>query len=91
MASDTCHSLNEASTDLSPAFVIALLHDKGLSLRRLALSKGYRPRTLSNALYRDYPRAERLIAKALGKRPEDLWPARIAARRQRHKRTKTRS
>jgi Ner family transcriptional regulator len=82
---DAMRNLNEASTsaDLHPAFVIALLHERGLSLRRLAIRHGYKPRTFSDALYRDYPRVEKLIADALQRKPEEIWPVRIAARRRR--------
>jgi len=66
--------------DISPAFIIALLHDRGLSLRSLARQHGYSPRTFSTALRISYPRVEELIAAALDSTPEKLWPIRVASR-----------
>jgi Ner family transcriptional regulator len=62
--------------DWHPADVIAALHKVGLSLRRLSSACGYSPHTLRHALRHFYPRAEQLIADALGLAPSDIWPSR---------------
>jgi len=72
--------------DISPAFVIALLHDRGLSLRSLAAQHGYAPTTFSTALRVSYPAVEKIIASALDSTPEKLWPIRAARRASRNER-----
>jgi lambda repressor-like predicted transcriptional regulator len=73
----------QASGSMDLAFVIALLRERSLSLRSIALNNGHAPRTLSNALYRDHPKTEKLIAAALCKTASESWPKRIATRRAR--------
>ncbi|MGS4746460.1 helix-turn-helix domain-containing protein [Citrobacter farmeri] len=34
------------------------------------------PYTLKNALDKPYPKAEKIIAEAIGMTPEDIWPGR---------------
>ncbi|MDR0633769.1 MAG: helix-turn-helix domain-containing protein [Azoarcus sp.] len=62
--------------DTHPADVVAALRKSGWSLRRLSVAHGYTPRALVAALHRRWPKAERLIAEALGKAPQDIWPSR---------------
>lgn len=49
---------------------------KGLTFRRLALRAGLDASAVRQALYKPYPRQERLIAAELGLVPELLWPER---------------
>lgn len=66
-----------ARDDWHPADIVAALHKKGVSLRQLALDHGYvSGSTLSGAMVRPYPKAEAIIAKAIGVKPEDIWPSR---------------
>lgn len=79
-------------TDWHPADVVAALHKKGLSLNKLSLENGYCTRTLSWALYRHYPRAEQIVASALGLKPQKIWPSRYGRKgqpTQRRKRKQT--
>lgn len=62
--------------DWHRADIVAALHKRGLSLAQLSRDQGLAPRTLNNAFERHYPKAERLIAQALGMTPEQLWPSR---------------
>jgi lambda repressor-like predicted transcriptional regulator len=73
--------------DIDPAFIVALLHQQGNSLRRLAVANGYSPRTFSTALYRSYPKIEAIIAKALGRSVVELWPERVRKRESRRMRS----
>ena len=45
----------------------------------LSVANGYTRNGLRNALYRKYPKAERIIAGAIGVNPEDIWPSRYAS------------
>lgn len=63
-------------TDWHRADIVAALHKRGITLTQLSRSHGLAARTLSNAMERHYPRAERLIADALEMKPEDIWPQR---------------
>lgn len=58
------------------ADIIAALHKKGFSLRQLSIRSGLNPTTLRSALDRPYPKAEKIIAKALGLSVSDIWPER---------------
>lgn len=69
-----------ASRDWHPADVIAAMRKAGWSLQQLAFANGYTARTaLANGLHRPYPKAERIIADALGLRPGEIWPSRYEA------------
>ena len=62
--------------DWHKADIKAALEKAGWSLRQLSLHHGYAPSLLAHALRRPYPRAERIIAEAIGTRPETIWPSR---------------
>ena len=61
--------------------IIAELHRRGMSLRQLGFEHGYMRDTLRHALDRPYPKAERIIAAALGLSVKTIWPARYYSRR----------
>ncbi|MCM2368538.1 MULTISPECIES: helix-turn-helix domain-containing protein [Proteus] len=63
-------------TDWHRADIVAALHKKGLSLSQLSVEAGLSPSTLRNALRAPYPRAEQIIAKAIGIPAEEIWPSR---------------
>lgn len=73
-------SKKSAPVNWHRADVVAELHKKGWSLRKLSLQSGLAPGTLKAALDRPYPKAEGIIASALGLKPEFIWPERYAAR-----------
>jgi Ner family transcriptional regulator len=55
----------------------AALEKAGWTLRRLSMHAGYKnPASLQRALRKPWPKAERLIADALGLEPWDIWPSR---------------
>lgn len=63
--------------DMHPADIKAALEKAGWSLRKLSIDAGYaNANTVNQALHRPYPRAERIIAKALNKEPHEIWPTR---------------
>jgi Ner family transcriptional regulator len=63
--------------DWHPADIKAALEKAGWSLRRLSLHHGYKSATtLKEALHRPYPKAQRLIAEAIGVDPANIWPSR---------------
>ncbi|MCP2041439.1 Ner family transcriptional regulator [Neisseria sp. HSC-16F19] len=66
--------------DWHRADIIAALKKAGWSVRSLAAEVKVHPTTLYGALVRPYPKSERVIAQALGLKPEDIWPQRYAAR-----------
>jgi len=63
----------------SNQFIVYRLHERGTSLRKLDADNGYSPNTLQSALRRRWPKAERIIAAAIGVRPETIWPSRYDA------------
>lgn len=46
------------------------------SLRQLSVDNGMAETTLSQALQRPYPNAEKIIAQAIGVDPQEIWPSR---------------
>ena len=82
----------KTSADWHPADIVAALRKAGWSLRKLSKHHGYCPTSLTAALHRPWPKAERLIADAIGVSAEDIWPSRYASRAQKHSNdgTKTR-
>lgn len=67
--------------DWHPADIKAELAKAGWSFNQLGLDAGYRGKSiLADALHRPYPKAERIIAKALGKKPQEIWPSRYDAK-----------
>lgn len=70
------HDQNKSPPDWHRADIVAALHKRGVSLAQLSRLHGLSSRTLNNALERSYPKAERLIAQALGTSPDIIWPSR---------------
>jgi Ner family transcriptional regulator len=65
--------------DWHPAFIVAAVWEKGTSLQRLARKHNYCNTALTLALRRPWPKAERIIAEAIGVSPSDIWPSRYHA------------
>lgn len=70
----------KSTQDWHRADVVAALHKKGWSLRELSRQHSLSAGTLKTALDRPYPKAEGIIAAALGLSPADIWPERCAQR-----------
>lgn len=62
--------------DWHSADIIAALKKRGTSLSAVSRKSGLASSTLANALIRQWPKGERLIAEALGIAPEQIWPSR---------------
>lgn len=56
--------------------IIAAVWKAGSSIQRLSRENGYARDALALALRRPWPRAERLIAEAIGTTPQAIWPSR---------------
>jgi Ner family transcriptional regulator len=64
------------SLDWHPADIVAAIRKTGTSMAELGRENGLANTTLRNALDKPYPRAEGIIAKAIGVEPSDIWPTR---------------
>jgi len=62
--------------DWHKADIKAALEKAGWTLRALSFSSGYTSSTLRHALRGPYPKAEQIIANAIGVAPELIWPTR---------------
>ncbi|BFU64745.1 helix-turn-helix domain-containing protein [Rodentibacter abscessus] len=60
--------------------IIYALKKKGTTLAALSRQSGLNSRTLNNALDRRYPKGEKIIAGAIGVKPEVIWPSRYTNR-----------
>lgn len=81
-----CMNTNSAACaqgDWHPADVIAALRKRNLSLRQLAAQNHYSH--IQRVLTSPWLAAEQIVAKALDKKPEEIWPSRYMdpAQRQR--------
>lgn len=62
--------------DWSKSKILFELREKGTTLTALSRQEGLASRTLNNAFYRSYPKAEKIISNALGVQPSEIWPSR---------------
>jgi len=66
----------EKVQDWHSADVVAAVHKSGTSLQRISRQHGYCPQVIGQALYKPYPKYERIIAEHLGLTPQTIWPSR---------------
>lgn len=64
------------TADWHRADIKAELEKRGLSLNQLAAETQLKAGTLNNVFRVKYPKAERIVAKAIGVAPEVIWPSR---------------
>lgn len=64
------------SQDWHRADIKSVLEKRGITLRDLSRQAGLSPDSLRNVFTRSWPRAERIIADALGITPQEIWPSR---------------
>lgn len=69
-------------TDWHPADIQADLKKRGWTLRKLSIAAGYSPNACNQCLRRSWPSVERVIARALGLEPWQIWPSRYDERHQ---------
>lgn len=62
--------------DMHRADIVASVRKAGTTIAKLSVEAGLHPRTLNNALERRYPKGELIIAQAIGKTPQEIWPSR---------------
>ena len=62
--------------DWHRADIRASLSKRDTNVSKLARANHLAPSTLWNAFRTKYPKGERIIAEAIGKKPEDIWPSR---------------
>jgi len=63
--------------DWSKPAILFAVHSRGLTLKGLSLAHGYRSvDAVAQCLHRPYPKVERILAAAIGERPETIWPSR---------------
>lgn len=67
------------SLDWHAADLSAAVKKTGTSLQRLSRLNGFCSGSLAQALYRPYPKCERIIAEHLGLKVQAIWPSRYNA------------
>lgn len=77
---NTSSAQKKSTVDWHRADIVAALHKAGWSLRRLSQEAGLSAGALNNALDRPWPKAERIIAAAIGEAPDAIWPSRYEKR-----------
>jgi len=70
-----------APKDWHPSDVKAALDKANWSLRQLGFHYGYTgDSSLSEVFRKPWPKAEKIIAAAIGVKPQDIWPSRYDAK-----------
>lgn len=72
----TSNAQKNMPLDWHIADIGAALKKAGTNMSALSEEHGYSRNNLRNALYRPYPKAERIIAQAIGVDPSEIWPSR---------------
>lgn len=67
---------NQTIEDWHPADVVAALKKKGTSLAEIERQNGYARTALSMLWTQRWPKAQELVAKAIGVKPSEIWPSR---------------
>lgn len=62
--------------DWHAADIVAAVKKQGTSLARLSRQNGLSSSMCGQALYKPYPKMERLIATCIGDSPQAIWPSR---------------
>ncbi|HDR9256379.1 MULTISPECIES: helix-turn-helix domain-containing protein [Burkholderia] len=71
----------KSAKDWDKADIKCALEKKGWNILRLAKASGYtNASALRKAFDSSYPKAERIIAHAIGVEPETIWPSRYEKR-----------
>jgi len=65
-----------ASQDWHKADIIGGLWKRGTSVQKLSRENGYSGNGLELAIRKPWPRAQRIIAEALGVAAHEIWPSR---------------
>lgn len=69
-----------APQDWHPADIKAALTKAGWSFNQLGYAKGYTSKsTLTSVLRQPWPKAEAIVAEAIGVHPMEIWPSRYNA------------
>ncbi|WP_422979672.1 helix-turn-helix domain-containing protein [Undibacterium sp. TC9W] len=71
--------VKEKQQDWHRADIKAALEKAGWTLRQLAIANGYVAGVMCHPLNQQYPKAEAIIAKAIGVQPQKIWPSRYNA------------
>lgn len=80
IANMTIDMAKKTAQDWHKADIKAAVAKRGYTMRSLARAYQYNDiDTLTQALHRPYPKAERLIAKLIGVPPMNIWPSRYHA------------
>lgn len=70
------HQKNNSKTaDWHRADIGVALKKKGATLAALARKNGYASNSLQNSLSREWPKAELIIASAIGVSLHEIWPS----------------
>jgi Ner family transcriptional regulator len=74
--SDSVGNRKPATKDWDQHDVLAALRRRGWSLRQLGFHHGYSAGALHKAFKQPWPKAERILADAIGIQPMQIWPSR---------------
>lgn len=66
----------EPAADMHPEQVKAAVRMTGITLTELAERNGYSESAVRRTLRHPWPSVEAIIARQIGKRPQEVWPSR---------------
>lgn len=65
--------------DWQPIQIVAAVRMRGYSLQKISREQHLHVSAVGQAMYRPYPKSERIIADFLGVTPQTIWPSRYHA------------
>ena len=72
--------VNDDERDWHPADIVAAVKKKGSSMVALSEGSGMAKSTLSNVMYRPWPKGERIVSEFIGVPMCVIWPSRYRQR-----------
>lgn len=73
---DLTHLFIEFGRDWDSDAILTALKRKGISIKEIEEKMGVKKNCARNVFYRSYPKAEEVIAEAIGIEPYVIWPSR---------------
>lgn len=67
---------NDKPKDWHKAEIKCALEKKGITLSKLSRENGLSGDTLRNVFSRKWPKGEKIVAEAIGVKPQEIWPSR---------------
>ncbi|MEQ5285515.1 helix-turn-helix domain-containing protein [Providencia huaxiensis] len=79
---DLTHLFIDFGRDWESDAILTALKKRGISIKEIEEKMGVKKNCARNVFYRSYPKAEEIIAEAIGVEPYVIWPSRYSSEAQ---------